>query len=114
MIALSLITKINLNLHNKKLKVDARIVKQNKKNSVVFVDENKEKKILAKVFGKWKDYNKFSLYFEYRMRAISLDFNKIKLVFHNPIVRNRFIRLLINPKTLAQKLWVSLFTSKYK
>lgn len=110
----SLITKINLNLHNKKLKVDARIVKQNKKNSVVFVDENKEKKILAKVFGRWKDYNKFLLYFEYRMRAISLDFNKIKLVFHNPIVRNRFIRLLINPKTLAQKLWVSLFTTKYK
>lgn len=110
----SMITKFTIETDTKKLKLDARVVKQNNENIIVFQDSRKEKKILSKVFGKWKKYNKFSIYFEYRFRAICLDIDKLKLVLTNPIVRKRFKFLLRNPKALFQKVWMTFITSKFR
>ena len=108
----SLVTKIKFN--NDGLSVQAKVVKQDRRNVVVFIDRYKEEQILKKVFGVWKNDRIISIYFEYRLRAISLDINKLLGVFNNQVVRERFFILLFNPKKLFQKIWVTLFSSKLK
>lgn len=110
----SLVTKVYVNCNTKNLTVEARVVIQNEANVVVFLDAEKEAKNLALVFGKWKEYRPVAMYFEYRLRALTLDLNKLALVFRNPTVRYRFVQLLQNPKALIQKIWMTFFTGKFK
>lgn len=110
----SLIMKINVNMRDSSLSVQAKAVKQNKSNAVIFLDKAKADKILKKVFGKWQLDRKVALYCEYRLRAIYLDFQKFTTVFNNPFVRKRFFKLILNPKKLIQKIWMTCFSSKYE
>ena len=89
----SLVTKVNFDCNTKNVTVEARVVIQNKANVVVFIDAKKEAKYLALVFGKWKEYRPVAMYFEYRLRALTLDVYKLALVFRNPTVRYRFVQL---------------------
>ena len=96
------------------LTVEARVELPNEGNFVVFMIPKKEAKNFALVFGKWKEYRPVAMYFEYRLRALTLDVYKLALVFRNPTVRYRFVQLLQNPKALIQKIWITFFTRRFK
>lgn len=105
---------LNFQINTEGLSLQAKVVKQNRSNVVVFIDNNEEKEILRKVFGIWKEDAKIALYFEYRLQAIYLDLKKLIGVFNNSFVRRRFFRLICNPKKLAEKIWITLLSTKYK
>jgi hypothetical protein len=108
----SLLTRFNID--NQEIGVDAKVVRQDANNTVNFINKYREDQILKKVFGIWKDDRKIAFYFEYRLQAILLDFKKLIDVFRNPIVRQRFFKLIFNPSQLSKKIWVTFFTNKFK
>jgi hypothetical protein len=112
----SIITKINISrtVSTKNVTVESRVVEQDKRNTVVFVDNFKERKILRKVFGIWQNNRPIYFFFEYRFRAIAGDLGKLVNVFKNPVVRKRFLKLISNPRALGQKILTSFFSRNYK
>lgn len=112
----SIITKINISrtVSTKNVTVESRVVEQDKRNTVVFVDNFKERKILRKVFGIWQNNRPIYFFFEYRFRAIAGDLVKLVNVFKNPVVRKRFLKLISNPRALGQKILTSFFSRNYK
>ena len=112
----SIITKINISrtVNTKNVTVESRVVEQDKRNTVVFVDNFKERKILRKVFGIWQNNRPIYFFFEYRFRAIAGDLVKLVNVFKNPVVRKRFLKLISNPRALGQKILTSFFSRNYK
>ncbi len=110
----SLVTKINLSKKDACLSLQAKVVKQNEQNTIIFLDKTKADKILNKVFGKWQNDRKLAFYCEYRLRALYLDFNKFKSVFNNSTVRKRFFQLILSPKKLIKKIWMTCISSQYK
>ena len=112
----SIITKINISGtgRSKKIAVKSRVVEQDNRNTVVFVDKSKERKILRKVFGIWQNDSPIHFFFEYRLRAIAGDLAKLVDIFKNPVIRKRFLKLVSNPKALGQKILTSFFSTKYK
>ena len=108
----SIATKFTLKSH--KFDVESRVVYQNEQNSVSFVEERLEQKILKKVFGGWAQRKPISFYIEYRVRGFSIILSKLFSIGSSEYYRRKLISVILNPVLLIKTVWGVIFSPKHR